>query len=52
MGDRASRQFGLGWLLTGDDLKASNSFTAPAVSGGRTKFEIPAHSYAVLQWMM
>ena len=51
------------WRLTGDDLKASNSFaapktvaprsfTAPAVSGGRTRFEIPAHSYAVLQWMM
>jgi alpha-N-arabinofuranosidase len=52
-----------GSLLTGDDLKASNSFaapkriapqsfTAPAVSGGRTKFEIPAHSYCVVQWAM
>lgn len=52
-----------GALLTGDDLKASNSFaepkrvapqsfSAPAVNSGRTKFEIPAHSYAVIQWSM
>ena len=50
-----------GALLTGDDLKASNtfaapkrveprSFTAPAATGGRTKLEIPARSYAVVQW--
>jgi len=50
-----------GSLLTGDDLKASNSFaspkrvapqsfTVPAASGGRTKFEVPARSYAVMQW--
>lgn len=63
--DNAPRQFTSGSLLTGDDLKASNSFaapkrvapqsftaTAPAASGGRTKFEIPAHSYAVIQWSM
>jgi alpha-L-arabinofuranosidase len=48
-------------LLTGDDLKASNSFAAPqrvapqsfaapAASGGRTKFEVPAHSYTVIEW--
>jgi alpha-L-arabinofuranosidase len=48
-------------VLTGDDLKASNSFAAPqriapqsftipAGSGGRTKFEVPARSYAVIQW--
>src|SRR5271156_1344175 len=48
-------------LLTGDDLKASNSFaapqrvapqsfTAPEVRGGRTKFEVPALSYTVIQW--
>ena len=50
-----------GSLLTGDDLKASNSFAAPkrvapqaftvqAASGGRSKFQVPAHSYAVIQW--
>lgn len=50
-----------GSVLTGDDLKASNSFsapnhvapkafTAPAASGGRTKFEVPAQSYVVVQW--
>jgi alpha-L-arabinofuranosidase len=49
------------WLLTGDDLKASNSFAAPrkvvpqafikpSPGGTSTKFEMPAHSYAVLQW--
>lgn len=61
--DAAPRQVVSGTLLTGDDLKASNSFaapkrvapqsfTAPAASGGRTKFEVPAHSYVVLQWSM
>ena len=51
------------WLLTGDDLKASNSFsvprrvapqafTAPPANGGRSDFELPARSYAVLQWSM
>ena len=50
-----------GSLLTGDDVKAANSFaaskrvvpqsfTVPAASGGRTKFEVPARSYTVLQW--
>jgi alpha-L-arabinofuranosidase len=48
-------------LLTGDDLKAFNSFETPqkvvpstldkpSVSGGRAKFEVPARSYAVIQW--
>jgi alpha-L-arabinofuranosidase len=61
--DTAPRQFTTGSLLTGDDLKGSNSFAAPkrvappsftasAASGGRTKFEIPARSYAVIQWTM
>jgi len=47
--------------LTGSDLKAFNSFEAPqrvvpqafdkpATAGGRTKFEVPARSYTVLQW--
>jgi alpha-N-arabinofuranosidase len=48
-------------LLTGDDLKAFNSFDAPqrvvprtldkpSITGGRAKFEVPARSYAVIQW--
>ncbi len=52
-----------GALLTGDDLKASNSFAAPqrvapqsfvapAVTGGRTKFEVPARSYTAIQWSL
>jgi len=52
-----------GSLLTGNDLKASNSFgapkkvapqsfTVPAATGGRTKFEVPARSYTVVQWSL
>jgi alpha-L-arabinofuranosidase len=52
-----------GALLTGDDLKASNSFANPkrveprsfiasAVAAGRTKVGVPARSYAVLQWSL
>jgi alpha-N-arabinofuranosidase len=48
-------------LLTGDDLKAFNSFEAPlkvaprtldkpSIAGGRARFEVPARSYAVIQW--
>jgi alpha-L-arabinofuranosidase len=51
------------WLLTGDDLKASNSFTAPtrvapqkftvpAGDGSRSQFELPARSYAAVQWSL
>jgi alpha-L-arabinofuranosidase len=50
-----------GWLLTGDDLKAANSFQTPqrvapvpfekpSAEGGRSRFEVPARSYAVVQW--
>ena len=50
-------------VLTGDDLKAANSFTAPkrvvpqsfatpAVGGAKTKFEVPARSYTVIQWAL
>jgi alpha-N-arabinofuranosidase len=50
-------------LLTGDDLKASNSFASPqrvkpqsftisSASAGRTKFEVPARSYVVVQWTL
>ena len=59
--DAAPAQVVSGTLLTGDDLKASNSFAAPkkvapqnftvsAADGGRTKFEVPARSYTVIQW--
>jgi len=48
-------------VLTGDDLKPVNSFDAPnrvrpqqfekpTTANGRTKFEVPARSYTVLQW--
>ena len=51
------------WLLTGDDLKATNSFSAPqrvapqafAVSppkGSRSVLELPARSYAAIQWSL
>lgn len=50
-------------LLTGDDLKASNSFAAPqrvapqsfqapAASAGKSKFEVLARSYTVIQWSL
>ncbi len=49
------------FVLTGEDLKASNSFDTPqrvaprsmdkpSTSGGRTRFEVPPHSYSVIQW--
>jgi alpha-L-arabinofuranosidase len=48
-------------MLTGNDLKASNTFEAPTkvvpqkaekptVSGARTTFEVPARSYTAVQW--
>src|SRR5450631_4764902 len=48
-------------VLTGSDLRAFNSFEAPqrvapqpadklTTSGGRTRFEVPARSYTVIQW--
>jgi alpha-L-arabinofuranosidase len=47
--------------MTGDDLKAVNSFDAPrkvvpqalakpTTTGGKTKFEVPARSYSVIEW--
>jgi len=59
--DTAPGRFLAGSLLTGSDLKASNSFetpkkvapqnlTTPTSSGNRTKLEMPARSYAVIQW--
>ncbi len=51
----------LAQTITGSDLKAFNSFETPQrvmpqaldkppTSGGRTKFEVPARSYTVIQW--
>lgn len=51
------------FVLTGDDLKAVNSFQTPnnvapkpfptpAISAGKSRFEVPARSYTVIQWAM
>jgi alpha-N-arabinofuranosidase len=48
-------------VLTGNDLKAFNSFDSPqrvtpqpadnpVTSGGQTRFEVPPRSYSVIQW--
>ena len=47
-------------VLTGNDLKAVNGFNAerakpeafskPTTTNGRTRFEVPARSYTVIQW--
>ncbi len=50
-------------VLSGDDLRASNSFAAPQrvvpqpfavpiAHGDRTKLQVPARSYAVIQWSL
>jgi alpha-N-arabinofuranosidase len=59
--DRAPGKVLAANILTGNDLKASNSFEAPTkvaprafdkptTSGGKTKFEVPPRSYTVIQW--
>jgi alpha-L-arabinofuranosidase len=61
--DKAPTKVQTSWVLTGDDLKAVNSFQAPkkvvpaefakpTTSNGRTKFEVPAKSYTMVQWGM
>jgi alpha-N-arabinofuranosidase len=51
------------YVLTGNDLKAVNSFAAPqnvapqsfgavTTTGGRSRFEVPARSYTVIQWSL
>ena len=61
--DRSPSKVVASWLLTGNDLKASNSFAAPqrvapqafAVppsKGSRSAFELPARSYAAIQWSL
>jgi alpha-L-arabinofuranosidase len=59
--DVAPKRFVSAQVLTGNDLKAGNSFEAPkrvvpgemekpVSAGGRSKFQVPARSYAVLGW--
>lgn len=59
--DRAPGRLLNASVLTGDDLKASNSFESPlrvaprqadkpTSSGGPTRVEVPARSYTVIQW--
>jgi alpha-N-arabinofuranosidase len=59
--DKAPARVLSSFLLSGDDLKASNTFDAPqrvvpraldkpSITGGRAKFEVPARSYSVIQW--
>jgi alpha-N-arabinofuranosidase len=61
--DRSPSTVVSSWLLTGDDLKASNSFSSPqkvapqaflkpSTGSSRTKFEVPARSYTVIQWAL
>ncbi|MGC2477591.1 MAG: alpha-N-arabinofuranosidase [Candidatus Sulfotelmatobacter sp.] len=61
--DHAPGKVTASWLLTGDDLKASNSFAAPkkvapqsfsvpAGIGSSTKIEMPPRSYAAVQWSL
>jgi alpha-N-arabinofuranosidase len=59
--DKEPGQVVTSFILTGDDLKASNTFDAPArvrqqtwekpsTANGRTMIEVPARSYTLLQW--
>ena len=59
--DKTPGQVLVATVLTGTDLKASNTFDTPqkvapqtfpkpTTSNGRTKFEVPPRSYAAIQW--
>ena len=59
--DRAPASVATTAVITGDDLKASNTFAVPqkvvpgtmskpSTANGKTKFEVPARSYTVIQW--
>jgi len=59
--DKAPGQVLVSNVLTGTDLKAFNTFESPqhvapqafakpSTNGGRSKFEVPARSYTVIQW--
>jgi len=59
--DKAPGKVLMSTTITGSDLKAFNTFESPqrvapqafdkpATTRGRTKFEVPARSYTVIQW--
>src|SRR5207237_319899 len=59
--DKTPGQVLVATLLTGTDLKASNTFetpqrvapqpfSKPATGDGRTRFEVPPRSYTAIQW--
>jgi len=59
--DKAPGAVQASFVLTGSDLKASNDFSAPqrvapqpgpkpTTSAGKTKLEVPARSYSLIQW--
>jgi alpha-N-arabinofuranosidase len=59
--DAPKSRVGVSQVLTGSDLKAVNGFDAPervkpqpferpTTTNGRTRFEVPARSYTVIQW--
>jgi len=59
--DQAPSQVLTSQVLTGTDLRAVNGFDAPErvkpqafskpnTSNGRTRFELPARSYTMIQW--
>jgi alpha-L-arabinofuranosidase len=61
--DKSPSSVASSWVITGDDLKAVNSFATPkrvapqafakpSSSGSRTTFEVPARSYTVIQWSL
>ena len=61
--ERAPSRVVASQILTGDDLKAFNSFEAPervkpvaferpSTAGMQTRFEVPPRSYSVIQWSL
>jgi len=61
--DGSPSRFLSGLVLSGDDLKATNTFaqpkrvvpqplTLPASAGRKSIFEVPARSYAMIQWSL
>jgi len=61
--DKSPATVAASWVLTGDDLKASNSFATPSrvtpqsfekptLGRSHTTLEVPARSYTVIQWSM